>query len=711
MSEYASQQPEQLTNIDVQAACQLLDYDVQLDFSIPANVHDERRKICWEALQAREAMRHKLYMHAQKAGMEVNEEIAAAWDPSDNESHLEYLRKQLSGQRKRLSVIDGMAEFTLDQQELAEDIGVPLRPHQKEANEATYEFLVHAPSNEFGGKSGIIEKPTGTGKTAVFAKAVAQAKYGERPHEPIKVLVLVPTQDILEQTVGIGGERGFGKFAPHLDVGSFYQYAHELDHEVVVMTKASFNRLMDEGKMPHFDVVLVDEVHTFIADKTAAQLKEYCVDKIAIGYTATPEYYEGYSAYNLFDHQIYQMEFKDAVHDGLLAPVRGHLLDVEPKLELVKLPLGRNKRKRALRAARLQARTIETIEIIKTELERGVGVLVRCPAGDDIEFAATFANYLRDQLTNPDEFGNQRWINADFVGGSELRQDRETYKIIVESFNKGEGDVLTYVKKIGMGWDSPHAKALINLAPTTSSTEMRQAIGRLMRLTVGLDSKPIEARVYDFKDPDLGHKQYHCLHALKTKSGELINHERRDEDAPIPVPRRFRREAAPEVTQVSAVTIGEMALGHSANVTLPSNLEVSAVIARIQSETIPIDEASRILGVSLPTLRNILFNVGSSPNAPVPKSELLAIFELYPKLDVAPLPENGFKSLKKVSQMGKYYVRMLSLLPFAKNQGIPYYKFRSDEGVGYYFREEDVPLLLELVEQHPHLIRHYPRRN
>lgn len=683
---------------ELQFVCQILDSDTQSYPKTNTGIYDERRAIYDDVIRAREDLRNSLHQTALDVGLEIDDAEVAAWQPTPVQ--IDFLKETLAPQRKRLRMVEGIAQFASDQQDIAQSLGVPLRGYQREAVEAFGEFLTYATrNNEQSGKSGIIEMPTGTGKTGIFANIAAQLKYGEQPREPIRVLVLVPTQTILDQTVGLHGERGFGKFAPHLDVGAYYQDEKDLNSEVVVMTTASFNGLMSENKMSHFDAVIVDEAHTVIAEKTANRIKDYCADKIAIGLTATPEYDEERSAYNVFEHQIYKMKFPDAVHSGKLAPIRGHLKNAEPELDLIHLPKDPVERHRALRAARMKARFLEAEKIIKNGIERGLGVIVRCPAGDDINLAVTFSDYLKDQLVRTGDSGASRWINADFVGGSSRRQDREFRKRIIEDFDNGDSDVLFYVKALGMGWDSPHAKVLVNLAPTTSAVEMRQAIGRTSRLIVHSDGTPVEAEVYDFRDPDLKN-QYTCLDALETKSGELLGHRHTNEEAPIPISKRFRREATAEVLGVVATTLGEITIEHDEGIALPDGVEISAVVERMQRKTLPLDEACRILGVSLPTLRGMLTSVGSSPTGAIKKDELMTILDLYPKLNVETVPNAGYKGLKELSDQLEFYVRPLSLLHLAKNNGYKYFKFRSQDGteVGYYFRLEDIPDLIDLAE-------------
>lgn len=663
--------------------------------------YDERQVIFDDVKREYDELVSSMLAAAERIGFEMTEEDAANWQP--DLTQIQFLREKTAPMRKRLRMIEGALQYEEDRVRAHEQRGVPLRPYQHESVQAFTNFLINAPrSGEAGGKSGIIEMPTGTGKTGIFANIASMLKHGEHADEPVKVLVIVPTQTILDQTMGRKGDRGFGKFAPHLNVGAYYQYEKELDKEVVVMTASSFNSMMQKGTLPHFDAVIVDEAHTVIGEKTGSNIQTYCQDKIAIGLTATPEYDEVRSAYSLFEHKIHEMEFQDAVTSGKLSPVRGHLLEVEPEYDKYQLPIDPDERQFAKRKIELEARMMQAVKIIEEAVSRGLGVIVRCPAGDDINLAVEFAKFLNTRLApTPGDFG-YRPIVAEHVGGSYKRLGTFTKDEIFDDFNDGKVDVLTYVKAIGMGWDSPHAKVLINLASTTSAVEMRQAIGRIMRLMKDIYGEATIAEAYDFKDSQLGTKQYTCLDALKTESGQLLTHDKNqiDDEIVIPTPRRFMRVEVPEVTAVIAHTVGQMALEHTVDAELPDNLEITATVNALKGDFVPLGEASRILGVSIATLKNILFSVGSSSGREIPKDELVAILELFPDTYAEDLPETGYVSARDVTLRAPKHVRLLQILPFARRNDITPWRFRGPDGkIGFYFTHEDEARLHALIAE------------
>lgn len=695
--------PEHLSPHVEELAQLLLDMESLPDFDT-AQEFDERYAVLYDMQQLHQEVESFLIETAGAHGKKPSREIVDAW--KEDPAYISLLRDRLSRERKRMRMIEGIEQFAIDQEEAHAQQGVPLRDYQRDSVAKFGEFLLHAPrTTPKGGKSGLIEMPTGTGKTGIFANVVSMLKHAEHADEPVRVLVLVPTQEVLNQTVGRKGERGFGKFAPHLDIGAYYQHEKELDREVVVMTTASFNTLLTKGEMPQFDAVVVDEAHTVIGDVTGTNIESYCEDKIAIGLTATPNYDENRSAYNLFKHEISKMSFRHAVETGKLAPVVGYLHEVEAEYDPYTLPTDLAAREWSKTQLELRARIRESEKIIEDAIARGLGVIVRCPAGNDIDVAHTFAKYLSETKYAPNLYGTGYIpIAAESVGGS-YKRDRDrpyTQDEIFDQFNAGDVHVLTYVKAIGMGWDSPQAKVLINLAPTTSEVELRQAIGRVMRLIVDREGNPIVAEVHDFASPQMGRNQYTALDALGTKSGQLLTKdpEAEESEAIIPQPRRHKQEIVPDLIDSRSIVLGQVAVEHAEDVQLPSNLEVSAVINIFQGSELPIDDVSRILGVSVPTVRSMLVQVGSSPSAKVKKEEVEVLLEFYPDLKYVPrLPESGFVRAADAIKRLRFPVRLLSFMQRARREGIMLHRFVDPtDKIDFYLKDEDVEEFLQFIE-------------
>ena len=106
-----------------------------------------------------------------------------------------------------------------------------LRPYQAEVFEKLNNFL------DSGKKRGYVELPTGTGKTVLFVKFAEKLIEREASRgKHIRILVVTPTKDLVHQTLGRTRERGFGKFAPNLKVGSFFSDTDSIDRDFFLKT-------------------------------------------------------------------------------------------------------------------------------------------------------------------------------------------------------------------------------------------------------------------------------------------------------------------------------------------------------------------------------------------------------------------------------------------------------------------------------------------
>lgn len=657
-----------------------------------------------DAFNLRDDLRDRMADIAHAMGEGVSKETQASWEPAAAE--LDLLYQQAGRLRRRLRMVQGMVQFAEDSMQLAEQQGVSLRPHQRVGFAKVTDFILNGKRNDHGGKSGVVLQPTGYGKTALLAKAAAQMKHAEDPDDPVGIMIIAPNQILVNQTEGQGGVRGLEKFAPHLDVGTYFQHNKDLSKKVTITTIDSLIRLYRNGQLPDADAYIVDELHMMLADTIGGQvLEEVTKDKVLMGFTATDRYNDHRTVYSVVDHKIDEVPFRQAVEDGYLSPIVGRLLTAEPRIDPLALSSDPATARREVRAARLKARIETSIPIIQKAVEDGLGVVVRCPAGQDIDVAVTLAEVLKEHYVG-DEI-NLRMIRADYVGGS--MQDFDEREAILDDFDKGGVDVLTYVKALGLGWDSIHGKVLINLASSSSSVEIRQAVGRISRLSVAMDENnnptAIIAYAYDFVDPAIPH-QYTVLDALGSKHGELITHRTDGESsAPIPQP-SYLTAVVPEFTTIDSEEIDERSIQHAADVKLPDSAQIHQMVAAMRRPNISPAEVGRTLGLGQKALRHLLRSAGFDPYADVPVSEVAALAEqsiLGGNIPKLPQDMSTVISFGDLNAQFDRPVRMYSLIPFARDQGFTPLRFVDKYGsIGYYFKVEDAWELLQLVNSGKH---------
>jgi superfamily II DNA or RNA helicase len=688
----------QTTIIDRPLAEQALGFGIpQASDFLPEGMHDERRRIYALATSKAFDLRDTLVTIAGQQGIEVTQEQIDAWTPDDAQS--DFLNAQLRKERQRLRIMEGISAYNDGDKTLRK--GVKLREHQNTTLSRFSKFLVEKPPhNEVGGKKALIKLPTGTGKTGAFSKLAEAAKSQEDPNDPVRVLILVPTQQLVNQTIGKGTRSsGLKKFAPDIDAGGYYEHSQELEKEVVVMCTPSFNILVEKGEMPHFDMVIADEAHTTVGPLTRPNLENYTQDKILLGLSATTD-----KAVKMYGKPIYSMELDEAICQyGLLANVTARLLEASADIDESTLPENKEQREKIKQVALFKARMAVALPKIKDAISRDLGVVIRVPAGGDIAYAKLATKILRGEkskefdympyVTQRDQHGRQKIkkVTATEIGGTE--QSAADKEFILNKYDSGELDVLIHVKQLGMGWDSPRAKAFFNLDPTSTNAadDLVQNFGRVLRLYDVSDPRdpnkriPVDAEAWDFVDENLGENQYTCANALNCRPGEYMEYSPSSPSTPPKLP-----EALPDiqVQNIQEQLVGELAmkfLGEPEDDILPT------------PDGVTLQEGALWLGISTATLGHMLS---------VDRSTILSADELnhvlaeYPALNAAPLPERGYISLDSILEQAGIPPRKKNVIATnLRAHGYTVHRYRTASGFNYYLSEEDLdsPELLELV--------------
>lgn len=419
-----------------------------------------------------------------------------------------------------------------------EERNTVLREHQSTAFEDLEKFF------RDGHHRGYIELPTGTGKTVLFVE-LAKALLNTPDGAPTpNILVVTPTQDLVRQTVGRKGQKGFGEFASELDVRPYYSGASPTDREnftradIGVTTYASFNLLHRQA-----DFIPAHELGS-------AAIAEVYYDKLAHHLRGTeemqnkeerswsPETAFAYSQKKAQDFmqkrfqgqfmgdpmiEAFDIIFLDEAHHALESTVAGELVNALPESKYVigftATPDANEERQlsKVLPEKIHSLSLAESIEmgllspIVPIAIESGIRI-----KGSDIfnqtgDYMDDKISYLARSKERNDLILNAAEVFANngvgtiisCIAGGDAAQAREIADDLVargisaavvynkispedrakiyREFEDGEIDVLTFIGVLGEGWDSQRAKALINARPTRSSIFATQRPGRVAR--------------------------------------------------------------------------------------------------------------------------------------------------------------------------------------------------------------------------------------
>ena len=346
-----------------------------------------------------------------------------------------------------------------------------------------------------GKNTGFIDMPTGTGKTRVFILLTkALAGFREKKEKPVKTLILVPKQDLLEQS-----RTEFQKLVPEseMSTSAYFEREQNLNGQVVFMTYDSLNNLMKDGKLDKnlFDLIICDEAHTTLSEIRQENISALAPNGVKIGVTATTEYSEDKKVKQLFKNEIHRLTFDEAIETGILANANGFLVKTGIKANLSLS--GDEYTLESLKKLDIPERNRKAVAIAKELAEKGIPGIISCIPGNEVEQARKIADMINEQTIIDPKTGEERNMRAKAVWGNSAENRPEIY----EAYAKGEYDFLTFVDILKEGWDCPSAKALINLRPTRSKVFSIQRLGRVLRKYIDPITKLARnAMVFEFED-------------------------------------------------------------------------------------------------------------------------------------------------------------------------------------------------------------------
>lgn len=411
-----------------------------------------------------------------------------------------------------------------------------LRPHQTEAVDAAARAL-QLPTGTTAPAAGLraqVVAACGTGKTRIAA-GVAERLRASR------VLVLVPTLDLLTQTVAAWQEAGRGGavvgvcslrgdtgpgFPSTTDVGELVAWCKGLKRVTVFATYASLGlgtlERAHRAGLEAWDLVVVDEAHrtSGTAGKPwAAVHDQQRVSAVRRLYmTATPRLWEpdgdwaggsgsdggnGASAPEgrlvasmddeaVFGPVVYELSLSEAIERGLVAPYRVICVDVADPAWQAAVASGADVRSVQVRGARLAA--VQTA-VLKAAAEYDLGrVLSFHHRTAEAEAFAAGLPAVAEQLwrREPGLYPKPGGTWARWLCGE---HDPAWRRQVLGEFETGltsEGDVvercvLSSVRVLGEGVDTRACDAVAFADVRGSMPDIVQAVGRALRMQPGQD--------------------------------------------------------------------------------------------------------------------------------------------------------------------------------------------------------------------------------
>src|SRR6187549_3513659 len=294
--------------------------------------------------------------------------------------------------------------------------------------------------------------PTASGKTIAAAGFVEAARH-------LGILILTHRRLLVSQFTRDLTTEGYGdRFTDPIVTGS----KPPIENPITIQTYAWFARHGAELDGKAYHLVICDEAHTALGEKTSGAIRAFS-EPLYIGMTAT-EQLIAKQVSDVFPASVDDLPLGDAARRGLIAPLR--CLRVPPAAAINSVPIvGGDFEERALAAALdHQALNHAAASLYRERFGATPGIVYA--AG--VEHAYNLAQEFR-----------AAGLKAEAVSG---KTPPVRLAETLAAYERGEINVLINAMLLAEGWNSPRATICMHLAPTASRRVYQQRIGRIMRM-------------------------------------------------------------------------------------------------------------------------------------------------------------------------------------------------------------------------------------
>ena len=294
--------------------------------------------------------------------------------------------------------------------------------------------------------------PTASGKTIAAAGFVEAAR-------TLGVLILTHRRLLVSQFTRDLTDEGYAdRFTEAIESGKKPARTNPL----TIQTYAWFARHVDTIDRNAYQLVICDEAHTALGEKTSAAIRSF-PEPIYIGMTAT-EQLIAKQVSDVFPASVDDLPLQDAARRGLIAPLR--CLRVPPVAAINSVPIVGGDFDQEILAKTLdhQALNQAAASLYRDRFDNTPGIVYA--AG--VDHAYNLAQEFR-----------AAGIKAEAVSG---RTPPVKLAETLAAYERGEINVLINAQLLAEGWNSPRATVCMHLAPTASKRVYQQRIGRIMRM-------------------------------------------------------------------------------------------------------------------------------------------------------------------------------------------------------------------------------------
>jgi ribonuclease E len=317
-----------------------------------------------------------------------------------------------------------------------EDVEEPPAVRHDPGAERRYRFKHPTASGKTIAAAGFVEAARTTGVLILthrrllvnqFTRDLTHEGYGQRMHEP--VLIGQPTPR-----------------TPPLTINTY----------------AWFIKHADQIKRDVYGVVVCDEAHTALGEKTAAAIRRFS-DPVYIGMTATDQLLQKHVG-DVFPAEVADFPLAEAVRRGVVAPLRCVRVKPIASLRQVEIVGGDFDQGQLAAALDVDPLNLAAADLYQSRFGDTPGIVYAAGVDHAERVAAAM-----------------RAIGLAAAAVSGRTPPRELAETLA-AYERGETNVLVNAQILAEGWNAPRATVCMHLAPTASRRVYQQRVGRIMRL-------------------------------------------------------------------------------------------------------------------------------------------------------------------------------------------------------------------------------------
>ena len=313
----------------------------------------------------------------------------------------------------------------------------------------------------------------GSGKTVLEANIVGasqDAKSDLGINEDRRDIILTTERALIEVIRNQFGALGFD------DLGVWGAGEKILDRPIVLATiQALQHNRRKLGKLlplDRIDLVIGDEADSYLTGQRKKVI-EQLDGALRVGLTATPKWRDGRDISEIWGPKIHEMRLSEGIARGINTPPLWVLYEANLDEDTLKIRSDDYEPK-TLAAAMKHAEIHKAIPeiyraIIPAERRKEFPTLVYVPNTYLVE---TVASTLKEQFES--EGIKVHYWTGETTSTPEQRED-------IQTFLRGEIQILVLCEMGGRGMDLPAARFLIDAYPTLSPTKLEQRHGRVLR--------------------------------------------------------------------------------------------------------------------------------------------------------------------------------------------------------------------------------------